>query len=219
MFLSKTCFGTEFRSCCLFRGMARNRIPSICLYFCSTERNSEFFPFPRNGSERNSERLFLILVHGIGFRAFFSSAERFGTEFREFSFLRNSRNSAGTNQCSVYSVFRRINFLSEIANPNVSPSPSNLGSAIVQGSLSLIECLRWGLPPPPPPFPRYCRQEVLQVKTTTQRLSFLVCILCHSSVFCHHFSYLMPVLVHALKKISVMHVIKLGFAPVSFPPG
>jgi hypothetical protein len=24
---------------------------------------------------------------------------------------------------------------------------------------------------------------------------------------------------HALKKISVMHVIKLGFAPVSFPPG
>ncbi len=23
----------------------------------------------------------------------------------------------------------------------------------------------------------------------------------------------------ALKKISVMHVIKLGFAPVSFPPG
>ncbi len=26
-------------------------------------------------------------------------------------------------------------------------------------------------------------------------------------------------LVLALKKISVMHVIKLGFAPVSFPPG
>ncbi len=25
--------------------------------------------------------------------------------------------------------------------------------------------------------------------------------------------------VHTLKKISVMHVIKLGFAPVSFPPG
>ncbi len=24
---------------------------------------------------------------------------------------------------------------------------------------------------------------------------------------------------HTLKKISVMHVIKLGFAPVSFPPG
>jgi hypothetical protein len=78
----------------------------------------------------------------------------------------------------------------------VSPSPSNLGSAVVQGSLSLIECLRWGLPPPPPPFPRYCRQEVLQVKTTTQRLSFLVYFLCHSSTFCHHFSHLMPVLVH-----------------------
>ncbi len=31
--------------------------------------------------------------------------------------------------------------------------------------------------------------------------------------------FMTHVLYTALKKISVMHVIKLGFAPVSFPPG
>jgi hypothetical protein len=61
------------------------------------ERKFELFSLPRNGSERISERLLLILFHGIKFRAYVSSVERFGTEFREFSVPRNSRNSAGTN--------------------------------------------------------------------------------------------------------------------------
>jgi hypothetical protein len=97
-------------SCCLFRRMVRNRIPSVCWQFFSRERNSELFSLPRNGSERNSERLLLILFHGTEFRAFFSSAERFWTEFREFSVLRNSRSSAGTNQ--LFHLFRlpRNNF-------------------------------------------------------------------------------------------------------------
>jgi hypothetical protein len=39
--------------------------------------------------------------------------------------------------------------------------------------------------------------------------------LCNSSLV----EPLTPYLENTLKKISVMHVIKLGFAPVSFPPG
>ncbi len=123
----------------------------------ASERNSELLSLPRNGSERNFERLLnhstvkpkelpkdlegknlklyhrykystrmlivffcgikysfiyllLILFHSTEFRAFFSSAERFGTEFREFSVSRNSRNSAGTNK--LFRLFRlpRNNF-------------------------------------------------------------------------------------------------------------
>ena len=68
VFSSAEWFGTEFRefasilvprngipSCVLFRRMVRNRIMGVCFYFCSTERNSELFPLPRKGSERNSE--------------------------------------------------------------------------------------------------------------------------------------------------------------------
>jgi hypothetical protein len=104
-------------SCCLFREMIWNRIPSVCLYFCSMERNSELFSLPQNGSERNSERLLLILFHDTEFRAFFSSPERFGTEFREFSVPRNSRNSAGTNQ--LFRLFRlpRNNFFGGNCQP------------------------------------------------------------------------------------------------------
>jgi hypothetical protein len=48
-----------------------------------------------HASEQNSECLFLFFFHGTEFRAFLSSAERFGTEFREFSVPRNGseRNS------------------------------------------------------------------------------------------------------------------------------
>jgi hypothetical protein len=52
------------------------------------------------------------------FRVVFSSPEGFGTEFRGFLF----RGTAGIPSeiiiCFVYSVFRRIIFLSEIPNPN-----------------------------------------------------------------------------------------------------
>jgi hypothetical protein len=90
-------------------------------FFSSAELfGTEFreFSVPRNGLERNSESLLLFLFHGTEFRAFFTSAEQFGMEFREFSVPRNNRNSVGTNQLSVYSDFRRIIFLSEIANPS-----------------------------------------------------------------------------------------------------
>jgi hypothetical protein len=40
---------------------------------------------PRNGAERNSDSLFLFLFHGTEFRVVFSSAEGFGTEFREYA--------------------------------------------------------------------------------------------------------------------------------------
>ncbi len=124
----KLCFGTEFRefasifprngipSWFLFRGMVWNRFPSVCFYFCSTERNSELFSLQRNGSEQNSESLLLFLFHCTEFLAFFSSVEWFGTEFRESSVPRNSRNSAGTNQFLHFPC--GIIFLSEIANPN-----------------------------------------------------------------------------------------------------
>jgi hypothetical protein len=77
----------SFHTCLELLSPPRNGpelIPCVCLYFCSTEWNSELFSLPRNGSEGNSERL-LILFHGKEFQAFFSSAERFGTEFQEFS--------------------------------------------------------------------------------------------------------------------------------------
>ncbi len=130
----RVCFSTSIfaprngiPSCFFFHGMVRNRIPSVCFYFCSMERNSELFSLLWNGSEWNSDSLLLFLFHGTEFRAFLSSAERFGTEVREFSVPRNSRNSAGTNQCSLYSVFRWIIFLSEIANPSAGPhGPSPL---------------------------------------------------------------------------------------------
>jgi hypothetical protein len=103
-FSSAAWFGTEFRqfvsifvprngipSCLLFRGRVRNRIPRVCFYFCSTERNSELFPLPRKGSEQNSERFLFRGTAGIPSEMII---------------------------CSVYSVFRGIIFLSEIPNPS-----------------------------------------------------------------------------------------------------
>jgi hypothetical protein len=97
----------------------RNPAPANTMFSSKTasERNSEsllLFLFhgtelrlvslPRNSLEQNSKCLLLFLFHGMEFRAFFTSAERFGTEFREFSVPRNSRNSAGTNQ--LFRLFR-----------------------------------------------------------------------------------------------------------------
>jgi hypothetical protein len=107
------------------------------------QRNSELFSLPWNGSEWNSKclllvlfrgmefRVFLfrgllqnrfrefasILFHGKVFRAFFFSAEWFGTEFREFSVPQNRWNSAGTNQ--LFRLFRlpQNNFFAENCQP------------------------------------------------------------------------------------------------------
>ncbi len=97
--------------------MLRNGIPRVCFFFF---HGSEIWDISllRNGSERYSKCLLLFLFKSTEFQAFFSSAKWSGTESREFSVPRNSRNSAGRNNCSVYSVFRGIIFLSEIANPS-----------------------------------------------------------------------------------------------------
>jgi hypothetical protein len=102
----------------LFRGMVRNGIPRVCFYFCSTERNSELFSLPRKGSELNSASMLLFLFHGTEFRVVFSSAEGFGTEFREFLFRRTAGIPSEITICSVNFVFRGIIFLSEIPNPS-----------------------------------------------------------------------------------------------------
>ncbi len=101
-FSSAEGFGREFReyssffvprngipSSFLHRWSVLKGIPRFCFYFCSTERNSEFF----------------------------SSAEEFGTEFREFLFRGTAGIPSEIAICSVYSVFRGIIFLSEIPNP------------------------------------------------------------------------------------------------------
>ncbi len=56
-----------------------------------------------------------ILFHGTEFRVVFSSAEWFGTEFREFPIPRNSRNSAGTNQ--LFRLFRNNFFGRKLPTP------------------------------------------------------------------------------------------------------
>jgi hypothetical protein len=115
----------------------RNGTPRDCLYFCSTERNSELFSLPRNGSgqnskcsllfcstERNSE-LFLfrgMVENGIPrvsfyFRSMVQNSEHFSplqksSEWNSESFL--FRGTAGIppeqTNCSVYSVLRGIIF-------------------------------------------------------------------------------------------------------------
>ncbi len=97
--------------------MVRNGIPRDCFYICSTERNSELFSLPLECSEGNPERLLLIFVQRNGIPSSFSSAEGFGTEFRDFLFRGTAGIPPEITLCSVYSVFRGIIFLSEIPNP------------------------------------------------------------------------------------------------------
>ena len=105
-------------------------------FFCCTERSSDLCSLPRNSSERNSElylcslpqkgseqnygSLLLFLFHGTEFRDISSSAEGFGTEFRDFLFRRTTGIPSEITICSVYSVFRGIIFLSEIPNPSIN---------------------------------------------------------------------------------------------------
>ncbi len=90
----------------------------VGFYFCSTERKSEFFSLLRKGSERNSESLPPFLFHGTELRVVISSAEGFGTEFRDFLFRGTPGIPSEITIGSVYSVFRGIIFLSEIPNPS-----------------------------------------------------------------------------------------------------
>jgi hypothetical protein len=104
-------------SCVLFRGMVRNGILRICIYFGSTKRNSELCFLLEKGLEQNYGSLPLFLFHGTEFRVVFFSAEGFGTEFRDFLSCGTTGIPSEITICSVYSVFRGINFLPEIPNP------------------------------------------------------------------------------------------------------
>ncbi len=98
-------------------GSERNSGNVHLQYFGSTERNSEIYSLPQKGSEQNYGILLLFLFHGTEFRVIFSSAEGFGTEFRDFLFRGTAGIPSEITICSVYSVFRGIIFLSEIPNP------------------------------------------------------------------------------------------------------
>jgi hypothetical protein len=103
VFSSEEWFGTVFQ---VFASIfvPRNGIPSFFL----------FHGMVQNGIP---QVLLLNMFHGTEFRAFFSSGERFRTEFREFYVPRNSGNSAGTNQLCHLFRLPRNNFLLETANP------------------------------------------------------------------------------------------------------
>ncbi len=121
--------------------MVRNGIPRICIYFGSTERNSELCSLLQKGSEQNYGSLPLFLFHGTEFRVVFSSAEGFGTEFRDFLFRGTTGIPSELTICSVYSVFRGINFLSEIPNPKWATS--NICPLLVVVALSATSRRRW----------------------------------------------------------------------------
>jgi hypothetical protein len=127
--------------------MIRNGIPRICLnfllhgkefrvvfssaecsewnseslfYFGSMERNSELYSLLQKGSEHIFlGSLLLFSFNGTEFRVVFSSAEGFGTEFRECLFRGTTGIPSEITNCSAYSVFRGIIFLSEIPNPTL----------------------------------------------------------------------------------------------------
>jgi hypothetical protein len=96
--------------------MLRNKILRVFYYFWFQGTELRVGSLPLNGLEQNSKCLLLFLFHRTEFRVVFSSAEWFGTEFREFPVPRNSRNFAGTNQLFRLFNLPRNNFLSEIAN-------------------------------------------------------------------------------------------------------
>jgi hypothetical protein len=108
----------------LFREMVRNRIPRVCFYFCSTERNSEFFLF----RWRAGKGIPRVCLNRMEFWVVCSSAEGFGTEFRGLSVLRNSRNSVGN--IHLFRLFRlpRNYFFVGNSQPNFQASKRRIGS-------------------------------------------------------------------------------------------
>ena len=108
-FFSAEWFGTEFREfASIF--VPRNGIPSPFLFRWSVRKG-----IPRD--------CFYFLFNGTEFRVLFSSAEGFGTEFRDFLFRGTAGIPSEITLCSVYSVFRGIIFLSEIPNPRKETRP------------------------------------------------------------------------------------------------
>jgi len=116
VFSSTERFGREFREFALPQNDSERNSESLLLFLLhGTEFRVVFLPL--KGSEWNSEGSLLFLVYGTEFRVVFSSAEGFGTEFREFLFRGTVGIPSEITICSVNSVFRGIIFLSEIPNP------------------------------------------------------------------------------------------------------
>ncbi len=87
---------TEFRVVSLPRnGSERNSDSLFLVLFHGTEFRD--VSLPRKGSEPNSKSMLLFLFHGTEFRVVFSFVEGFGTDFQEVSVPRNSRNSIGND--------------------------------------------------------------------------------------------------------------------------
>ncbi len=143
LFYENPALASRFESVFCFPPRNASARNSESLFF-STKRNSELFFssaewfgrefqvfasifVPRNGILfRTSESLLLFLFHSTEFREFFSSTERFVTEFREFSVSRKSPNSAGTNQLFRLFSLARNNFFCRklpILTPTHSPLP------------------------------------------------------------------------------------------------
>jgi hypothetical protein len=93
--------GTE-RNSLPRNGSERNAESLLLFFFYGTE--FRVISLPQKGLERNSESMLLFFFHGTEFPVVFSSEEGFGTEFREVSVPRNSRNSVGNNH--LFRLFR-----------------------------------------------------------------------------------------------------------------
>jgi hypothetical protein len=87
----------------------------------------------RLASERNSESLLLFFFHGTEFRAFFSSAERFGTESESFLFRRMVQN--GIPRVCLYFCSMVQN--SEHSSPLWNGSERNSESFLFRGTAGI----------------------------------------------------------------------------------
>ncbi len=98
------------------------------------------------GFGNHSESLLLFMFHGTEFRDVFSSAEGFGTEFRDFLFRGTAGIPSEITICSVNSVFRGIIFLSEIPNPSTDCDVrSNVHCHVLSRSAARHSfCYKWG---------------------------------------------------------------------------
>ncbi len=103
--------------CFLFRGTVRNGNPRVCFYFSSTERNSELFFSSAEGFGREFREFASVFDPRNGIPSCFLFRGRVRNGIPKISVRRNSRNSVRNNH--LFRLFRLpgIIFLSEIPNP------------------------------------------------------------------------------------------------------
>ncbi len=84
--------------------------------------NKTFFFSSADGFGEEFREFASIFFYGTEYRVVFFSSEGFGTEFRGFLFRGTAGIPSEITSCSVYSVFHGIIFLSEIPNPKQEPN-------------------------------------------------------------------------------------------------